>query len=99
MLRRWWMSRSDLTFLDRSHSPNRTFKSLHKHVLRFAIYGRPKAFINHEEISGFFESFNIEMDNVLKSFAVRGQLQLDVLCLDVSHTDYGASRRPGLGGR
>jgi len=47
-----------------------TFKSLHKHVLRFAIYGRPKAFINHEEISSFFESFNIEMDNVLKSFAI-----------------------------
>jgi hypothetical protein len=90
---------SDLMFLDPSHSPHRTFKSLHKHVLRFAIYGRSKAFINREEISGFFEGFNVEMDTVLKSFAVSGQLQLYVRCLDVSNTDYGAPRCPGLGGR
>lgn len=39
-------------------------------MLRFAIYGRPKAFVNREEISGYFEGFNVEMDKVLKSFAV-----------------------------
>ncbi|CAG7852905.1 SubName: Full=Uncharacterized protein {ECO:0000313/EMBL:CCA72244.1} [Serendipita indica DSM 11827] len=47
-----------------------TLKYLQKHMLRFAIYGRPKAFVNREEIAAFFEEFNINMDKVLKSFAV-----------------------------
>lgn len=51
-------------------SVEEVLKGLHKHVLRFAIYGRPKAFVNREEISGYFEGFNVEMDKVLKSFAV-----------------------------
>ena len=40
-------------------------------MLRFAIYGRPRAFVNRDkEISPFFEDFNINMDKVVKSFAV-----------------------------
>ena len=49
----------------------RTLKDLHKHVLRFAIYGRPKAFVNRDEISAYFESLNVQIDSVHKSFAVR----------------------------
>lgn len=47
-----------------------TLKDLHKHVLRFAIYGRPKAFVTRAEISAYFETFNIQVDSVLKMFAV-----------------------------
>jgi hypothetical protein len=89
----------DLMYLNQSHNPHRTLKNLHKHVLRFAIYGRPKAFINREEISGFFEGFNIEMDKVLKSFAVSCQLRLDMQRLGLGHTDHGAPRRPAMGRR
>ena len=49
---------------------SRTLKDLHKHVLRFAIYGRPKAFVTRDEISGYFETFNVQIDSVLKMFAV-----------------------------
>jgi hypothetical protein len=51
-------------------SVHSALKNFHKHVLRFAIYGRSKAFVHRDEISAFFESFNVEMDNILKSFAV-----------------------------
>ncbi|KAG8847024.1 hypothetical protein FRB91_000261 [Serendipita sp. 411] len=47
-----------------------TFKQLHRHILRFAIYGRPKAFVNREEISTYFEQYNIHIDQLVKRFAV-----------------------------
>lgn len=37
---------------------------------RFAIYGRVKAFVNREELSGWIESFMLEINGAYKSFSV-----------------------------
>lgn len=43
---------------------------LQKNLLTVAIYGRPKAFVNRDEISNYLESSNCEIDGVVDAFKV-----------------------------